>query len=347
MTTTSEVLKKAVNAEIISAQQGEKLLELFSQAHHSTNSFGLTNVLYYLGGLIAIGAMSWFMTLGWEIFGGFGIFFLSLFYATFGLFLLNFFEKKGFPIPAGIAATFVIFLTPLAIYGLEKGMGWWPADAAVFREYNFFIHWYWMYMELGTLAVGIILISIYRYPFMVLPLALTLWYISMDLTAMLAGGNYTFELGASVSLYFGLLFIFIAFLVDLKFYQSGDYAFWLYLFSVLTFWTGLTALNSDSELAKFFYLCVNVVMILLGALLNRKVFTLFGGIGFCTYFGYLAYQVFKHSIWFPIILSLLGFAIIFLGVLWQKYEKKLMISLRKILPESLQNFLQARDQWMY
>lgn len=343
MIITREILKKAVDAGIITESQCAKLIEFFRQQPNTTNNFGLTNVLYYLGGLMAIGAMSLFMTLGWEIFGGWGILFLSFCYAVLGLLLLHLFQKKDLAIPAGICATFVIFLTPLAIYGLEKAMGWWPQDATVFREYNFFIKWYWMYMELGTLAVGVILLIIYRYPFMVLPIALTLWYMSMDLTAVLTSGNYTFELGAQVSLYFGLIFMIIAFLVDLKFYRLADYAFWLYLFSVLTFWGGLTSLNSDNELAKFIYLCINLVMILIGTMLNRKVFTVFGGIGVCIYLGHLAYQVFKNSFMFPIILTLIGFIIISLGIFWQKHEQRITVSVRKILPLSLQNFLKDRD----
>lgn len=50
-----------------------------------TPSFRFTHILYYLGGMIAIGAMSLFMTLGWERFGGWGLFFIALAYAGAGL----------------------------------------------------------------------------------------------------------------------------------------------------------------------------------------------------------------------------------------------------------------------
>jgi hypothetical protein len=42
--------------------------------------FSFTHVLYYLGGMLAIGAMSLFMTLGWASFGGWGVFFIALLY---------------------------------------------------------------------------------------------------------------------------------------------------------------------------------------------------------------------------------------------------------------------------
>jgi hypothetical protein len=337
-------MSKAIEAKIISKEQSEALIEFIRKQPGQNQGFELTYVLYYLGGLIAIGAMSLFMTLGWELFGGWGILILCLAYAVLGLSLTRMFQNKKSPVPAGICATFVICLTPLAIYGLQKGMGWWPPDDTVFREYNYYIKWHWLFMELGTLAVGVILAWIYRYPFMIMPIAVTLWYMSMDLTAMLSGGNYTFELSAMVSMYFGLTIVLIAFWVDLRSRQSADYAYWLYLFGVIAFWGGLTAQHSDYELSKFIYLCINFIMILVGIILSRKVFAVFGGIGVCLYLGHLAYDVFKDSYWFPIILTLIGFAIIYLGILWQKYEAKMTVTLRKMVPKPLQELLQARDQ---
>lgn len=336
-------MNKAVDAKIITKKQLEQLIEFIKQQPDHSPGLNFTNVLYYLGGLIAIGAMSLFMNLGWEAFGGWGIVFLCICYAVLGLSLVHVFQNRGLSIPAGICATFVICLTPLAIYGLQQGMGWWPDDT-VFRQYNYYIKWHWLFMELGTLVVGVILLWIYRYPFMIMPLAVTLWYMSMDLTSMLTGGDYTFELGAKMSMYFGLAILLLAFWVDVRSRQSADYAFWLYFFGVLAFWGGLTSQHSDYELSKFFYLCINLIMILVGIILNRKVFVVFGGLGVCFYVGHLAYDVFKDSYLFPVILTVIGLTVIYLGILWQKHEASVTASMRKILPQPLHDLLQVRDQ---
>lgn len=342
MNITREMMDKAVEAKIITAEQLEKLSEFIKNQPHQNPGFNLTNVLYYLGGLTAIGAMSLFMNLGWELFGGWGIVFLCLCYAMLGLALSHVFQRKGYLVPAGICATFVVCLIPLAIYGLQKGMGWWPDDT-VYWQYHYQIKWHWLFMELGTLAIGSILIWIYRYPFMLMPIAVTLWYMSMDLTAMIAGENDPFAFSAKVSLYFGLVTLVLAFWVDLRSRRSADYAFWLYLFGVLTFWSGLTAQHSNYELSKFIYLCMNLILILIGIGLNRKVFVVFGGIGSSLYIGHIAYDLFRNSYWFPVVLSVIGLAIIYLGILWQKYEARMTVAVRKKLPKSLQELLQARD----
>ncbi len=159
---------------------------------------------------------------------------------------------------------------------------------------------------------------------------------------MLAGGRADFELRALVSMYFGLTMIFFAFWVDIRSIKSGDYAFWLYLFGVIAFWGGLTSQHSDSEISKFIYCCINLVLIGAGAVIIRRVFVIFGAIGCSIYLGHLANEVFKNSWLFPIALTAIGSGIIYLGLLWQKNEKKITRRVRSFLPLQLRELLEER-----
>lgn len=342
MKLSAALLNKAVDAGILSKEQAASLFIFAKNQPDYAPDFNLTNVLYYFGGMIAIGAMTLFMTLGWENFGAWGVFFLALIYAIAGLTLAKHFQKQAHRVPAGICATFVVALTPLAIYSLQQAMGWWPNPSAHYRDYHFFIGWQWFYMEMGTLAVGVILAWMYRYPFMIMPIAVTLWYMSMDLSALISGHNASFELSAMVSMYFGLLMLLIAFWVDLRSSNSGDYAFWLYLFGVMAFWGGMSCQHSDSELSRFFYLSINLAMIAVGVMLMRRVFVIFGALGCSFYLGHLASQVFSDSMLFPIALTFIGLLIIYLGTIWQKHEAAITEKAQSILPEPLQQLLRAR-----
>jgi len=199
-------LKEAVENGLVSDEQAERLWEFFQARGMNAPAFRFTHILYYLGGLIAIGAMSLFMNLGWEQFGGWGLFSIALAYAAAGLWLTGFFLKRlRLPIPAGITAAFVVVLTPLAVYGLQLALGWW-AEGRVYRDYHAYIDWRWMFMELATLAAGAAMLWRYPLPFLVMPLAATLWYMSMDLTPFLFGAaDSTWEIRRLVSLWFGLL----------------------------------------------------------------------------------------------------------------------------------------------
>lgn len=341
MKVSKNQLSNAAKQGIISPDQAGALFDYLQSQPDTGPSFTFTNILYYFGGLIAIGAMTLFMNLGWEEFGGWGIFFISMAYAGIGLMLTQKFQRSGHAIPAGICATFVVAITPLAIYGFQEAMGWWPDDTA-YREYHQYIKWHWIYLEFGTLIVGTAMARYYRYPFMIMPIAVTLWYMSMDVAVMITGGHYDYEFRAFFSLWFGLLTTLLALWVDIRSRKSIDYAFWLYLFGVMAFWGGLSMQHSDSELNKFIYFCINLGLIGIGGILVRRVFVVFGAFGSAWYLQHLASEIFKDSWLFPIALSAIGLFIVYLGIVWQRNEQKITEKIRSILPAALRELLVER-----
>jgi len=336
-------LKRAVEQNILSSSQADNLFDFLQAEVQHKPAFSFTHILYYLGGMIAIGAMTLFMNMGWETFGGAGIVFIALLYACAGLTLTRSFDKKQLLIPAGICATFVVCLTPLAVYGFQQWLGVWPDNDVTYTQYHFYIKWHWLYMELATLMVGIVMAWYYRYPFLVMPIALTLWYMSMDVVSVLEPNEYSWALRALVSMYFGLLMTLLAVWVDIRARKTADFAFWIYLFGVIAFWGGLSSQESQSEWSKFLYFVINLAMIGVGALLVRKVFVIFGALGCCGYLGHLASNVFEGSWLFPVALSVIGLAVIYFGILWQKHEAALTTKARSIMPASLRELLEAKD----
>jgi len=334
-------LEPAVKQGILSAAQADRLVEFL--AARDAPRFSFVHVLYYLGGMIAIGAMTLFMTLGWNALGGWGGAATALLYGGLALLLTHWFlEEKRLRVPAGIMATLAVAMVPLAIFAAQMALGYWSEDKP-YRHYHQYIDARWIMIELGTLAAGAVLLWRYRFPFMLMPIAVTLWYMSMDLAPFLAGGGYwDWELRKIVSVWFGLAMILGAFWVDLRSRFSGDYAFWLYLFGVLTFWGGLSLMNSGSELGKLAYCGINLAMVLIGAILGRRVFAVFGGLGIAGYLGHLSWNLFRDSLAFPFALSLVGFAIIWLGVLWQRHEARWAGRLRRMVPDALRELIEAR-----
>lgn len=341
MKVTEKHLEIAVEKNILSAEQSHALVEFLRSQPSVGASFNFASLIYYFGGCIAIGAMTLFMGLGWERFGGWGIFFICLLYAGAGLTLARFFQARAYSIPAGICATFVVALTPLALYGLQNALGFWPDDSP-YTDYHRYIQWHWIYLELGTLAVGLIMAWAMRYPFMLMPVAVTLWYMSMDVSVMLTGDYSDWQFRAFISMWFGFVVMLIALWTDLRSRHSADYAFWLYIFGVMAFWCGLSSQASDSELSKFFYFCINLSLIAFGGIVVRKVLVIFGALGSAMYLGYLAHTVFKNSWLFPIVLTAIGLLIVCFGMLWQRNEKAITQQLHAWLPSHMKQLLEAR-----
>ena len=348
MQITRPIIDEAVARGVLAKEQSDALWEYLVERERETPTFRAAHILYYLGGMVAIGAMTLFMTLGWEQFGGSGLLLISVIYGAVALALTEYLlRQKHLAVPAGITAALAVVMIPLAVYGAQHVLGFWPSDGSnlAYRDYHTRIDWRWAFMELATLAGAAIALWRYRLPFLVLPIAVTLWYMSMDLVPFLFEGNtseFFSHRGKLVSTWFGVAMVVVAFWVDVRSRQSKDFAFWLYIFGVLTFWGGLTSMDSSSELGKFIYFCINIVMIAIGTALSRRVFAVFGAIGIAMYLGHLSHSIFKDSMLFPVALTAIGLAVIGVGIYWQRHEAVIGARVRSLLPDQLRELVEHR-----
>ncbi|MFM7383868.1 MAG: DUF2157 domain-containing protein [Microcystaceae cyanobacterium] len=339
----------AAHQGLISEEQAEQLWQAFAEKYSTQASnkmnqvqFDVANVAYYFGALIVMTAMGFFMSLAWEALGGFGIMAIALLY---GLgFILGgqyLYFQQNLKIPGGLLFTLAVWMTPVAIYGWQRGTGFWVES---YPENNrslwMWLQSSWMLMDLGTILASLIALRFVKFPFLTFPLALGLWHLSVDIIPYFYTGDNAFRTRATISLWYGLLCSGIAYWVDLRCRRSeGDYAFWLYLFGVLTFWVSLPLTGEDTEWHRFLYFLINLGLMMLSLLLKRRLLMVFGGLGVFGYISYLAFQVFTDSLLFPLILSALGLLIIYLGILYQRHYHQLEQTLTALLPESWRSLL--------
>jgi hypothetical protein len=283
-------------------------------------------------------AMGWFMTLGWQKFGGVGIFAIATVYAiVFVLAGHHLWHEKDLKVPGGLLFTLAVWMTPLAVYGLEMATGIWPQGApGTFRDYHIWVKGSWILMETGTILAGLIALKFVRFPFLTFPMAFSLWYMSMDLTPLIfKRQEFNWNERLWVSLVFGAVILIASWLIDRR--TREDYAFWGYLFGLMAFWGGLSLMESSSELNKFLYCLINIALMLIAIFLGRRVFLIFGAGGVFGYLGHLSYTVFKDSMMFPIALSLLGLLIIFVGVQYQRHHEEIESAVLAALPDFARN----------
>jgi hypothetical protein len=340
MKLTREQLARAAEAGVIAGDQADALWRFLNDEAADTPAFRAAHILYYLGGFVAISALSVFVTLAWEAWAGWPMLLLAVAFMVLGLALAHYFlYTRNLVIPGGIMVTFAVAVVPLAVYSLQHMLGLWESS---YRSVDFhrYIDWRWIYMELATLAACAIAFYRYRIPFLLFPASVVLWYLQMDLVPFIFNDlDSTWELRKLTSVFFGLGMILLAFWIDVRSGRKKDYAFWLYLFGVATFWCGLSLMRSDSELNKFLYFLINVGMLMVGTVLSRRVFAVFAACGILGYLGYLASNIFEDSLLFPIVVAAMGIGIIFLGVKWQQHEEKLHGALLAMLPGPLRKLV--------
>lgn len=272
---------------------------------------------YFLGALIAIFAMTWFFNLSWSWFGSGFVTLLGLGYAILFFFLGRFFWNKGETLPGGLLITMAVSMVPLIIYSLQ-------ADFSVDKgglPYEDFYHTVdrrWVLMEVGTILAGIAAFRAFPFPFLMAPISLAAFFLSMDLAPFLFGKELTFDQKSWISILFGVILFGLSYIVRLG-------GFWLSLFGALAFFGGIGCLLWDRgtwQMALF--LLISLALMPLGIYLRRNILLILGAIGVFAYLAHLSYKYFQDSILFPIILSLLGLAIIGAGILFQRYREKLL-----------------------
>lgn len=310
------------------------------------SSFTVENVIYFFGALIIIAAMTFFIGVTFEKLGGPGIALVSALYITaFVIAGRTLYFDHGHETPGGLLVTIAVCIVPLFIYGLEVTFNFWPERNAPgsYHQYHALIKSSWIFMEIVTIAAGALALKYFKFPFLTMPIAFSAWYLSMDLTPLFFGSDFfAWEERLLVSCFSGIIMIFIAYHYDRR--TEKDYSFWLYMFGVIAFWGSLSFMRgSGGELGKFLYCLINIAMIFISVIIQRRVFIIFGGLGVFGYLGYLSSSVFRDFIGFTFALTILGLAIIGAGLFYSR-NREYFESIPERIPDHLKRYLpQYRD----
>src|ERR1044071_10225714 len=127
MNISREDLRWAAEKGVLNSGQDEALWCALNKRTADKPRFDLANVAYYIGALIVIGAMGWFMTSAWEALGGGGIFGIALVYAVCFIFAGRWlWDRLGQRVAGGLLFTMAVGMTPLATYGILRQFNLWP-----------------------------------------------------------------------------------------------------------------------------------------------------------------------------------------------------------------------------
>ena len=300
--------------------------------------FDFVHVLWYAGALIVMGAMGLFSTLAFAAMGGTALTITALVYAAaFTAAGHHLWTHKDLRTPGGLLIAIAVSMAPLAVFGIQDALGLYSkfGKPGTVRDFYFWIKGSWVFMEFAAITAGTVALRFYRFPFIVMIIALALWFMSMDIVPWITGAEFgNWETARKVSVWFGLGVLIAAVIVSAR-QRTGDFAFWLYLFGLITFWGGITASSYGTPVDKALYCAMNVAFLFLAAFLGRKAFAVFGTIGIAFYLGDLAEKVFRDSLLFPFALSLIGIAIIAAGLYVHRRQEAIERWLSERLPEPL------------
>jgi hypothetical protein len=328
-------LRVAVDRAGLPSDVLDRILAVLIAEPEASPGFETAHVSYYLGALLIIGAMGWFVTNAWDRLSGLTLTAIAVAYALlFGGIGIRLFRQAATRIPGGLLVTVALCMTPMAVYGLERQFGWWPtADPGSYTNFHPRIDGSWVIMEFATILVAAIALRWVRFAFITAPAAYALWYMSMDATALIFGVRWTFHQECWISVCFGLFMLAVAYLLDGK--SKVDFSFWLYLFGLLTFSGGLTLLGDGNQLGKAMYCLVHLLLMALSIILQRKAFLVFGALGVFAYLMGEAQGYFRNSFGFTISLTLIGAFFIAAGIAYKRNERSIEAKLLPLIPNRI------------
>jgi len=342
MTYSETDLRAASEAGVLDPAQLPRLVAFLRERSSSRDGevapaprFDVAHLLWYAGALIVMTAMGLFSTLAFSQMGGQALTITALIYAAVfaagGHYLWH---NKGLRVPGGLLIAIAVSMAPLAVYGIQDAFGLWGrfGKPGTVQGFYVWIKGSWIFMEMAAIAAGAIALRRYPFPFIVVIIGIALWFMSMDVASWVAGKEYAdWETRRAVSICFGLGTILLAWVVDCL-RRGGDFAFWLHLFGAMTFWGAVSFTSGGTTLQKALYCAMNVGLLAFSVYLGRRVYAVFGVIGIAIYLGDLANKVFRDSLLFPFALSLIGVAVIAVGLYFHRHQAGIAAWLDARLP---------------
>jgi hypothetical protein len=82
-------------------------------------------------------------------------------------------------------------------------------------------------------------------------------------------------------------------------------------------------MDSGGPWSRFGYCVINIVLIAVSTLLDRRVFAVFGSFGVAGYLSYLMFRLFKDSLFLPMALTVIGVGVIVGAVAYQRNRAKI------------------------
>ena len=330
---TKSVLEKAVEQGILQPAQVAPLLAFLGE--HNQSRIQATNVLYYVGGSLAVVALALLLGLSWDQSSGLGLMVAALISMALAAALMVRLRQLQHHVPATLFGCLIILLVPVAVYGAQQAIGLWPADTypEVYPADAFLA--LTLGLEIPTLLVAALLLYCCRYPLFMLPIAMVLWSITIGIVP---GPFFT------VTFWFGVVVAIFAVWIDMATRHGKDYAFWFYNVGVFCFWAGLTVFMLDGVISELFACIVSLLLLAIGVVLDRRAFIVAGGLGVFLYITYLAGLFFANRWILVLVLALAGVGVIWLGLIWQKHEQSVVNTLKKHLPGTLHALINRRQR---
>ena len=351
---TEEQLVDAVRRKIISPAQYDALLQmepaelpphmapgggLFDlattaemAASRDTPRFTWITIAYYLGALTVAFAFGWFLVDRWRELGAAGIFAVTSIYALLFVVTGEFLRRQGYRVAGALVTALAIGMVPLIVWAIQNILGLWPKDAV--RPYGPFDSMVAggggrsslnaVLIDLATVAASVLAFRRLRFGFLLAPAAIALALLPRLLVELVLGESLGRNAEAWIFVATGIGLLTAAFAIDRRDHDRADFAYWPYLVGVVVSLVSIAQLWERYPGMRHLMPVIGLMIIAASFTLRRMIFLAFGGVLVYAYLSWLAFDLFRSSTLFPIVLATLGLSIILAAVWVQRAYPRLV-----------------------
>jgi len=215
-------------------------------------------------------------------------------------------KLRGHHFAGGMLATLFVGLVPLLVYSVSEMLGV-SAEFANYQSFFDCISSQWIWMEIATMVIGLLVVWKFDFGFITLPPTVASYFFAMD------AGEGLFDLGfdsLSVAMGFLLGGAMVALGAWCQLNAKEGHATWLLLYGLLSVLFGISQAVDDGTMMALIYVPVGLGFLVLGWLLKRGIPVTIGGLSLSAALCYLTFDYFDNSILFSMVVFAVGVAIV-------------------------------------
>lgn len=330
------VLRRAVDEGVVSDAQRVRVLEIAgtlrheavaasgpppddgdATTHEARRGVNAVTIAYATGALLVLFAFAWFLVDRWSRLGAWGVLGVAVAYGAIFVVAARWMERLRFPAAAAIAVVLAVAQVPLVAWSFLTMAGRWPHPASgnALLFHRGYMAWQWLVLELALILAALVVLRWRRIALLSYPLAIGLWGAHFHVGELLRGefGSLSYDRWILLANALGILLV--ADLVERwqrrEAYagrgSEGDFAgpFWLVGFVAFTI-AYISLWGRADDPWKHLMPFVALAVLAMAVQLRRRVVLAFGMLGIFGYLAFLADDVFRNLISFPILLAALG-----------------------------------------
>ncbi|HEX8725150.1 MAG TPA: hypothetical protein VF737_07185 [Gemmatimonadaceae bacterium] len=323
-------LEDAVARGIITAEQLRAIRDMpageaapAERRPEARRGLNAVTIAYYVGGAAVAFAFGWYIVDRWDKLGAAGVLVVSLLYAGIFALTARYLGRLGYRTAAAVVTLLAVAMAPLVAWALLKVTGLWYEPSRTGGAYalltvDLLESLRWIPLELATALAALVALRRVHFGILALPVAAALPVVAAQAMPLFIDPEISGDMAPWLNLVSAVVVIACGYWVDQHPRDDEDYARWAYLVGLVTLTVGVMGAWQAAGYERHGLPALAAGLFALSLFLRRPTFLVFGAIAFVGYLAYLAFDVFRTALSFPVVLATFGICVIVLTVLVQR-----------------------------